>query len=241
MSVETIRAALRVFNTITFNYKQLVGEEGLNDEATGEYQIALIAILAAWVRQNRNLDLDNEIAVDISLAGLQTQLEELADESIPEAFSMGSGSAADPGQIPELGEIVNTNRHFMGGSLIPYLRQEMVLADGLTLGQLAAVRQPAWEARTSLYAGAFWTAIWVGLGVSLINRLMADNQPVRRFLDPGAEHCPTCPPKAREYASWNEMLGFTGGLPADGSDDCQSNCRCQIEVFEKGEWVNVGI
>ena len=70
--------------------------------------------------------------------------------------------------------------------------------------------------------------------------LQADTVPVRRLLDPGAQHCATCPPKAREYSSWNEMLALAGGLPADGSDDCHSNCRCQIELFLEDEWVPVG-
>ena len=142
----------------------------------------------------------------------------------------------------ELGGAINTNQQFIEGSLVPYMREELALAEpGMTLGELAAKRQFAWETRTGLYAGTYWTAIWAGLGASLINRLLQNTQPVRRLLDPAAAHCGTCPGKAMEYSSWNEMLAWTGGLPADGSDDCHSNCRCQIEVFQDGEWISAGI
>lgn len=62
------------------------------------------------------------------------------------------------------------------------------------------------------------------------------NIPILRMLNHLATHCNTCPGKAGVYPSWNDMLAFTGGLPGDGSDQCHSNCRCQIEVLIDGAW-----
>ncbi len=178
-----------------------------------------------------------------ALANLQVALEELGLAELPEAFVLGSGTAAvQLGEVIELGGAINTNQQFIEGSLIPYMQEELAKAKpGMTLGELAAQRQFAWETRTGLYSGAYWTAIQAGIGASLISQLLQNTQPVRRLLDPQAAHCNTCPGKALEYGSWNEMLAFTGGLPADGSDDCVSNCRCQIELFQGGEWISAGI
>jgi hypothetical protein len=81
--------------------------------------------------------------------------------------------------------------------------------------------------RIGLYAGDAWHTIWVGVGDSAGQ----SDQPlrVRRVLDPQADHCATCPPKARIYRSFEEMESVAG-IPGDGSDDCLSNCRCTIEI-----------
>lgn len=242
-ATQTIRAAAKVLSAVTRDYKQLLGEPGLNDEATDEYRIALIAILLLWITRHKNLDLDDQFAVAVALDNLALALEELGLSQLPEGFVIGAGAAAvQPGEVLELGGALNTNQQFIEGSLIPYMQAELGKAEpGTTLGELAAKRQFAWETRTGLYAGAFWNAIWAGVGAKLISQLLQNTQPVRRLLDPGAQHCNTCPGKAIEYGSWNEMLAFTGGLPADGSDDCVSNCRCQIELFQEGEWIPAGI
>ncbi len=242
-ATQAIRAAAKVLSAVTRDFKQLLGEAGLNDEATDEYRLALIAVLLLWITRNKKLNLDDQFAVTAALAELQVALEGLGLARLPEAFVLGSGTAAvQLGEVIELGGAINTNQQFIDGSLIPYMQEELALAEpGMTLGELASQRQFAWETRTGLYAGTFWTAIWAGLGASLVSQLLQDTQPVRRLLDPAAAHCTTCPPKAMEYSSWNEMLAFTGGLPADGSDECVSNCRCQIEVFQDGEWISAGI
>ena len=242
-ATQTIRAAVKVLSAVTRDFKQLLGEPGLNDEATDEYKVALIVILLLWISRHKNLDLDDQFAVAAALDNLALELEELGLSQLPEGFAIGAGTAAvQPGEVLELGGALNTNQQFIEGSLIPYMQAELKKAEpGTTLGELAAKRQFAWETRTGLYAGSFWTAIWSGVGAKLISQLLQDTQPVRRLLDPGAQHCNTCPGKAIEYGSWNEMLSFTGGLPADGSDDCVSNCRCQIELFQEGEWIPAGI
>ncbi|MBI2301152.1 MAG: hypothetical protein HYU66_19770 [Armatimonadetes bacterium] len=52
---------------------------------------------------------------------------------------------------------------------------------------------------------------------------------VRRVMTPGAEHCTTCPGKARTFGSLAECLAETGGWPGDGSDECHGNCLCHLE------------
>lgn len=40
------------------------------------------------------------------------------------------------------------------------------------------------------------------------------------------ENCGTCPGKAKTYDSYRELL--KAGLPADGSDECVTNCNCVV-------------
>lgn len=45
-------------------------------------------------------------------------------------------------------------------------------------------------------------------------------------LDPGAQHCGTCPTKhgvVHTFAEWQEL-----GLPGSGVDECGHNCRCSL-------------
>ena len=224
--------------------KQLEGESGTAEEVTEEYRELLILVLLLWITRNKNIRLEDQQAVNNALLALETQLEQVAIEELPVAFAMGSGGpVANFGEIAELGALTVENQFFLDGSFVPYMLADLAPTDNMlaTIGDIAAVRQSAWASRIGLYAGAFWTAIWLGLGFTLLNRLLQNTAPTRRLLDPGAEHCGTCPGKALEYGSWNEMLAWTGGLPADGSDDCHSNCRCQIEVFIEGEWIGTGI
>lgn len=80
--------------------------------------------------------------------------------------------------------------------------------------------------RAGLYAGDQWQALWVGVGDRV---KQSGSLRVRRVLDLEAQHCETCPPKARIYNSFEEMEA-EAGIPGDGSDDCLSNCRCSIEI-----------
>ena len=152
---------------------------------------------------------------------------------------MGFGKKPDAAQAAKLDAAILSNADFVSGSLIPYMGLELAetAVPGATIGDIALTRSAAWESRVGLYAGSYWTSIWLGAEEALRETLDTDTVPVRRLLDPGAQHCNTCPGKALEYGSWNEMLAWAGGLPADGSDDCRSNCRCQIELFIEGEWV----
>ncbi|MCI0349794.1 MAG: hypothetical protein L0Z53_10245, partial [Acidobacteriales bacterium] len=81
--------------------------------------------------------------------------------------------------------------------------------------------------RAALYAGAFWEAIWRGLGDMLTQR--GEKLKVRRMLDDKAAHCSLCPTLAKEYDSFEALLA-EAGLPGDGRTPCLSNCRCWVEV-----------
>ena len=240
-AVNLAKAALELMRVAVIDEKQLEGELGLADEATDDYRDELILILLLWASRNASVKLSDRLAVNLALDGLRADLEALGARELPKAFRLGFGKRPDAAQAVALDTALLSNSDFIMGSLIPYMEVELVETEVLaaTIGDVALARAAAWETRVGLYAGTYWTAIWEGVGEALRDRLDLETVPVRRLLDPGAQHCNTCPGKALEYGSWNEMLGFTGGLPADGSDDCHSNCRCQIELFIEGEWVGV--
>lgn len=235
-----IDAALRLLKAAS---KQgPTGDAGTAEDTTNSYRAALVAALTAWLTENADLDLSNRFEVIRRLELLADELQEVAAEYLPQAFRMGFGpEAMDELDEVMLGEALVRNRDFLIMSLIPYLESELEEPPepGVLLSDVALEREFAWITRVGLYTGAFWTTIWLGRESNLRKRGEVDTLPTRRLLDPRADHCGTCPPKAGEYGSWNEMLAFTGGLPADGSDDCHSNCRCQIEVLIDGEWVGV--
>ena len=239
-AVNLAKAALDLMRVAVLDEKQLEGELGLADEATDDYRDELIVILLLWASRNASVKLSDRLAVSLALDGLRADLEALGARELPKAFRLGFGKRPDAAQAVALDTAILSNSDFISGSLIPYMERELVdEVVGATIGDVALARAAAWETRAGLYAGQYWTSIWEGVGEALRDRLDTETVPVRRLLDPGAQHCNTCPGKALEYGSWNEMLGFTGGLPADGSDDCRSNCRCQIEIFFEGEWVGV--
>jgi hypothetical protein len=238
-SFAVIDSALQVLLLADPSSKQLIGEPGLAEEETEEYRRKLVAVLIAWIAAYSVLSLSDEAAVATALLDLEVQLDQLARQEFPSAFKLGFGTGSGIAQAVALAAALNLNSGYLISSLLPYIGADLEVG-GLTLGQLADTRGSAWASRVGLYTGAYWTAVWLGVQESMRESLQADTVPVRRLLDPGAQHCTTCPPKAREYSSWNEMLAMTGGLPADGSDDCHSNCRCQIELFLEDEWVPVG-
>jgi hypothetical protein len=133
---------------------------------------------------------------------------------------------------------VQSNNDYLTTSFVPYVihdfddPEEDEDEDGEPAGFVGIERErsDAWESRLNLYSGIFWALIWMGFGSEV------GDQPVRRLLDPRADHCSTCPPKARDYDSFNQMIAETGGVPGDGSDECVANCRCSIEVERGRGW-----
>lgn len=94
--------------------------------------------------------------------------------------------------------------------------------------------------RAELYAGHVWRGVWAGEGER--RRETGVDGPVRWVLDPTAHHCAECPifgsdPPGRWYASFADMLRYTGGtLPGHGTD-CDGNCRCHLEgEMPDGGW-----
>lgn len=95
----------------------------------------------------------------------------------------------------------------------------------------------SFRSRMSLYAGAAWQALWLGLG----DQLSQFDEPPRvmRMLNPDAEHCGTCPDKEGIYDDFDSMLA-EAGLPGDLSDDCGTKCRCTLKVeSDSGEFVDL--
>ena len=202
-----------------------------------------MALIAAWSKKYRNLDLRDEDAMIAALLFLRNRIEKLASKYIKQFYRIGRNKRRlDVADAIVVATLLQRNSTFVDGSLIPYMRNELLEPGGGTVGDLINERLGAWESRAGLYAGAGWSARWTGLQESYREAALGREVPqrVRRVLDPLAAHCPTCPPKAHEYASWDDMIAYCGGLPADGSDQCYSNCRCTVEVeVESGVWEQV--
>ncbi len=160
---------------------------------------------------------------------LQNDLLRSLSDGLTEAFGVGLGGAEPTARgVERLNAIAETQRGFITGALIPDLRNALVTASiGGALGQDLKDAVASFITRAGLYAGAFWETIWLGLGDR--TRQMQKPPRVRRVLDVQADHCETCPPKARIYDNFDDMVR-QAGIPGDGSDLCQSNCRCSVEV-----------
>lgn len=173
---------------------------------------------------------DDFIAGVVEFPGsLDEALDDLYDEflnNMPTFLTTGFGvglQGADPTEpgINRLEQIGQTSATFFADSFMIALA-----ALGIADQDSAGIRESleTLRARFLMYAGAMWNAIWAGL----FDSTPADRK-VRRVMEPGAEHCPTCPGKERVYNSFQEMVDEVG-LPGDGSDDCLTNCRCTIEI-----------
>ncbi len=181
---------------------------------------------------------------------LEARLQNAAERHIPEAYRLGvDGRVLDEDDRRNIDTALESNRVFLQTSLIPAIANRIQLAmegevgeELPTFGQAVGDSVHFSQNRAGLYAGLFWTMVWVGFGAALRKRFGPQGTTqvrVRRLLDPKSKHCGTCPGKAGEYESWDEMLALTGGLPADGSDECHSNCNCTLQSFVQGNWVYV--
>lgn len=172
--------------------------------------------------------------LDIELAAAATQrlqnaMLQMMSDGLTEAFGVGLGGKQPTARGYErLSAIGSTQFSFIRNSFIPDLRISLVRASiaGLT-GQALKDSVAAFVSRAALYAGAYWETVWLGLGDR--TRQMPKPPRVRRLLDATAGHCETCPPKARVYDNFDDMVR-QAGMPGDGSDDCGPNCRCHCEV-----------
>ena len=218
------------------------GTPGILDRETRKYQNELRGITERWMRNVEDLD---EYELSLALATLIRQLQNAAERHLRKAYKLGLGmrplSAEDE---DKLDRALEQNLLFLETSLAPAIEERIIagLDPDTTFADAVRGSTNFSSSRIGLYAGAFWTMIWVGREAAM-ERVFGPQAPkeiaVRRLLDPGAAHCASCPPKAHEYSSWDEMLAYTGGLPADGSDDCHSNCRCTIQVQVGSQWVYV--
>jgi hypothetical protein len=170
-------------------------------------------------------DLRNIFANYLKHRTIQTLRQDFRDvmsHHLRTAYSVGLNGAypTDDG-LQDLQDIAQTSSDYFDG----FADDADQLPDGSTDEIVQA--NDVFSNRISTYAGAAWMAIWAGLGNQLSQ---ADTPPrVMRRLDPMADHCSTCPDKAGIYDSYDEMES-EAGVPGDGSDDCLSNCRCELLV-----------
>jgi len=242
-ALRLIQAALAMLGGNTKETGQLLrgftGFPGTLDSETEKYQDELKSITERWLSNVQDLD---EYELIIAMGVLIGQLQNAAERYIPIAYKLGLGDRPlTPEDQTNIQRALDDNLTFLRTSLAPAIEDRIeigmdrtdILADAIRDSEKFSV------SRAALYAGAFWSAVWLGKS-SALKRVFGEQAlsevPVRRLLDPGAEHCASCPPKAMEYSSWDEMLMFCGGLPADGSDDCFSNCRCTLQVLDGKSW-----
>uniref|UniRef100_A0A6M3JA74 Putative ligase n=1 Tax=viral metagenome TaxID=1070528 RepID=A0A6M3JA74_9ZZZZ len=246
------------------SYAEIAGIRGRRGgskigNATNEYQGLLTAIYDRWTKKaqraivaaskgNRRATLKE---VDRQLLGLAKELKLAAAKHIDEAIRLGLHGDLDKEAKRLVDKQVQENNKFVDGSLIPRMREKIAshlndleaqhqyeLDSGGFLGLLQSMRS-----EPPAYAGAFWAAIFLGAGLSMIRedrqREEEGQEPrrVRWVLDPAAEHCNDsahghgCLGLAGVYSSWEDMPT----VPA-GEVTCLGNCRCHIEVETESGW-----
>jgi len=209
---------------------------------TNAYQQELENIVDAWFVKLKGKDAYD---IDAEIALLLPFLQNAANRHYRIAYQTGLNSQRlDADDLRQIDVALAGNLAYLRNSFAPALKRRInkAIDAGKTFDEaIAEAREPILS-RIALYAGAAWVLTNVAKGAGIVRQFgqnALDEVPVRRVLDPRADHCDTCPDKAREYKSWNEMLMYCGGLPADGSDQCHSNCRCTIEILKEGNWVAV--
>jgi hypothetical protein len=193
------------------------------ERQTTRYRNELERITQAWLQEAEGAGVEE---LGAAMLVLVNRLQNAAERHFRRAFKLGLGnrplSEEDERKIQLA---LASNLSWLRTSLQPGIERRIQQGMDAELAFVDALENSSDFAanRAGLYAGAFWTLIWVGRAAAMERKFgptAADTTPVLRVLDPRAAHCPSCPPKAREYPSWNTMLMFTGGLPGDGSDVC---------------------
>lgn len=173
---------------------------------------------------------DEPSAQDISVVseGLAADLLALLEMGITQAYGVGLGGASPSiFGAASLQSTADTQRRYLLNFAASF---SAAISAGVIAGYIGSDLRSSlsgFVSRAGLYAGSFWESIWRGLK----DALTQENKPlkVRRVLDDRAAHCKTCPPKAGEYDSF-EQMEREAGIPGDLTDDCLANCRCFCEV-----------
>jgi len=208
---------------------------------TDAYREEAEALARAFRRHVAKVGVFDWPTYERELDRLEQDLMALVEQRIPQAFRLGyNRRTLDPAAQMQLAQLVQRERMRVQSKLIPFARavvqgskQEPFEDPDFTIGVQVGVHLEIVDGAASGMGGGYWSAIFAGLAAA------ADALgpvPVRRLLNPLAHHCDTCPPKAREYGSMDEMLAITGGFPGDGSDACFSNCRCRCQIYQDGLW-----
>lgn len=209
---------------------------------TDAYEAELRGIVNTWFKQLKGkdaYDIDAEIAVLLLL------LQDVARRHYKIAYQTGlNDKNLNAEDLRKIELALASNLAYLRNSYAPALKRKIndLIDRGLPFDDAVVEAQNPMMSRIALYAGSAWVLMQVGKAASMERKFgttALNDVPVRRLLDAKAEHCGTCPGKAGEYESWNEMLMFCGGLPADGSDECHSNCRCSLQVWDGGGWVYI--
>lgn len=197
------------------------------ESRTNEFQLSFQRLVERFI-QSLPGQMDAELAA-VATQRLQMDMLKAMSGGLTEALGVGLGGEQPTATgVQRLSQIGSIQFSFIANSFIPDLRVSLVRASNAgATGQALRDAVSSFVSRAGLYAGAYWEAIWLGLGDRLRKR---DKPPrVRRLLDVHADHCETCPVKARIYDSFDDMV-LQAGIPGDGSDACGGNCRCHCEV-----------
>jgi len=205
---------------------------------TEAYQASLQAAVQRALKKISRLPNGDHWEIERIVLALQDELIAIGESFIPQAVRLGYGSRPidDKFRI-KVDSLIQQNNQYVRSNFIPGFRKKVLVdidwdEEEISIEESVEDETPGLLAWIALYGGAFWTAIWVGLGLSVeaIQGQGVGKLRIERVLDPDAQHCDTCPGKAGVYESWDEMLTVCGGLPGDFSDTCGSNCRCEIYV-----------
>lgn len=218
------------------------------ERATNQYELELRREYQAWSDSTAK-----ELAEIDDDATFGERLREKVDElvaafiligrrNLPKAHDLGRGpdTAATPDGFMDVAAAITSNDAFVRDSLGPAIVEKVeqrtagdreMRGDKESLGALFGT----FLSRVGSYSGAFWGLI----GRGVIDRIRQRDKPprVRAILDRQAQHCRQCPIYARVYENMEELLAFTGGVPADWDSDCLDNCRCWLEEeVSPGVW-----
>lgn len=215
-----------------------------------EYSADIERAYDAWAADTAvavsDADEDDRFTVfDAAMASLLVELARLGEDYMAQAFDSGlGGTDPDPADRAALAAAIASNQVFLEASLGPDLVERFAVAAGV-VGFIWAVPEltdllGSWAYRPQQYVWGVTAPFWTGVGADVRKRFGAMQPPVRRLLDPEAEHCATCIPKAGAYGSWAVMVSAVG-IPGDGSDDCLTFCKCFIEMqMPDGSWQILG-
>lgn len=231
--------------------------------ATNEYQGLLTAIYDRWTTKAQRAivsasEKGRKVAIkeiDRQLLALEKELKAAGAKHIDEAVRLGlkKPTSGDRSAMALVKQRVGENDKFVDTSLIPRIREKIVshldeveakqyqFDPTAFLGLLQSMR-----AEPSAYAGAFWSAIFLGAGLAMsavdTERKEAGQKPrrVRWILDPAAEHCKRsefhhgCPDLAGIYNSYDDLPT----VPA-GDVSCLGSCRCHLAVETEAGWEGI--
>ncbi len=207
---------------------------------TNDYQQELEAIYDEWIADTAPKlakEQDNtkrNILIGTLVGLLLTLLQQAGRKGILKAMQLGAGGVLSPDALMTANRLIGNNEMWLSNSLIPAITDRLTKETADTafmLGGKEAIGAllKSYNGRVASYAGGFWNSIFEGLGDALSEDPMGNDRRVERVLDDNAQHCKTCPGKAKIYDNWDAMVA-QAGIPGSGQDECYANCRCFIRI-----------